>query len=235
MADTTKEIIAKNTVDIHGKQYLTVAGRVQLAHEEAKLSIDTECIDNKENFIVFKATVTTEKGVFTGWSMVDLRTATNIEKGSPLEVAETSAVGRALGFAGFGAVDSIASADEMVKAGVTPADAARSTAAILANAAAKRSQPITDSTQYTCEKCGEPADYKVGTSKTGNPYRGIFCSVDRDHVTWLKPGDPTPTPRVVTEANKQPEGLTEDDDRLAHGDEPSTEPTAEEINADIPF
>ncbi len=39
-----------------------------------------------------------------------------IEKASPYEVAETSAIGRALGFAGFGIADGIASADEMVKA-----------------------------------------------------------------------------------------------------------------------
>ena len=43
-----------------------------------------------------------------------------MEKTSPYEIAETSAIGRALGFAGYGSVDSIASADEMIKAGVKP-------------------------------------------------------------------------------------------------------------------
>ena len=35
-------------------------------------------------------------------------------------MAETSAVGRALGFAGYGIVEGIASADEVVKAAATP-------------------------------------------------------------------------------------------------------------------
>ncbi len=32
-----------------------------------------------------------------------------------LEVAETSAIGRALGFAGYGIVEGVASADELIK------------------------------------------------------------------------------------------------------------------------
>jgi hypothetical protein len=42
-----------------------------------------------------------------------MKKATSVEGQAPLEVAETSAVGRALGFAGFGSTDDIASADEM--------------------------------------------------------------------------------------------------------------------------
>lgn len=113
---STEEIIAQNTVDIHGKNYLTVAGRVQLAHKLEKLSINTEVIAANGQVVV-KATVTTDKGTFTGISAAN--PAKSIEKMSPYEVAETSAVGRALGFAGFGAIESIATADEMIKAGAT--------------------------------------------------------------------------------------------------------------------
>lgn len=107
---------SNQVVNIHGKSYLTVAGRVSMAHEanEKTLSITTELVD-AEN-VLFKATVVTPKGTFTGYSAVYSKGM--IEKQSPYEVAETSAVGRALGFAGYGAVDSIASADEMVKGGV---------------------------------------------------------------------------------------------------------------------
>lgn len=105
-----------NIVSIHGKDYLTVAGRVQLAHAEEQLSITTEIIPH-EKATIFKATVTTKKGVFTGYAAA--YGTGMIERQSPYEVAETSAVGRALGFAGFGAMESIASADEMVKAGTT--------------------------------------------------------------------------------------------------------------------
>jgi hypothetical protein len=106
------------TVGIHGKQYLTVAGRVQMAHDSGKfISIQTEVVTH-EPYILVKATVTVAGRIatqtFTGMSAANPGKA--IEKMSPYEVAETSAVGRALGFAGFGLVEGIATADEMVKA-----------------------------------------------------------------------------------------------------------------------
>ncbi len=101
-------------IKIHGKDYITVAGRVQLAHEASgKLSITTEVLPVPDQIVV-KATVVTEKGTFTGISAAN--PAKMIEKISPYEVAETSAVGRALGFAGFGMTDTIATADEIMKA-----------------------------------------------------------------------------------------------------------------------
>lgn len=100
-------------VNIHGKQYITVAERVAEAHKEKTLSITTEVLPNGGGIVV-KATVTTVKGTFTGISAAN--PDKTIEKLNPYEVAETSAVGRALGFAGYGIVEGIASADEMVKA-----------------------------------------------------------------------------------------------------------------------
>lgn len=107
------------TINIKGKQYVTVAERVKEAHEGKKISITTEVLQHSP--VVVKATVVTEKGTFTGHSFAN--TEKSIEKQSPYEVAETSAVGRALGFAGFGIVDSIASADEMKKSAIERNDA----------------------------------------------------------------------------------------------------------------
>lgn len=105
------------SINIHGKEYITVAERVKAIHEaEKSFSITTELLNNDP--VVVKATVITPKGTFTGTSYANFDKA--IEKQSPYEVAETSAVGRALGFAGYGLVDDIASADEMYKAGVKP-------------------------------------------------------------------------------------------------------------------
>lgn len=103
-------------VQIHGKDYMTVAGRVEVAHEanEKTLSITTELVSSDP--VLFKATVVTGKGTFTGYSAAYGDPKKPIEKQSPYEVAETSAVGRALGFAGYGLVEGIASADEMKKA-----------------------------------------------------------------------------------------------------------------------
>lgn len=122
------------TIDIHGKQYLPVSERVRMAHDSGKLvSISTEVLQH--NPIVIKAYVELREPVagrtttlalgpiystktFTGISSVASNSTKLIEKMSPYEVAETSAVGRALGFAGFGIEGGIASADEIAKASV---------------------------------------------------------------------------------------------------------------------
>jgi hypothetical protein len=113
MAATPTQSSTQNIVRIHGKDYMTVAGRLQMAHDAMKnISIITEVLPVQDQVVV-RATVTTPKGTFTGISAANPTKL--IEKQSPYEVAETSAVGRALGFAGFGALDNIATADEMVK------------------------------------------------------------------------------------------------------------------------
>ena len=101
------------TINIKGKEYTPVNERVLEALKEKKISITTEIIQHTPN-VVMRATVTTEKGVFTGTSWAN--PTKSIEKSSPYEVAETSAVGRALGFAGYGIISSIASSDEIIKA-----------------------------------------------------------------------------------------------------------------------
>ena len=98
------------SIKIHGKTYVTVAERVAAAHEAEGLeSITTEVLSMDP--VVVKATVVIDGKTFTGISAANPDKA--IEKQSPYEVAETSAVGRALGFAGFGIDESMASADEI--------------------------------------------------------------------------------------------------------------------------
>lgn len=101
------------TIKIHGKEYFTVAERVSKAHEaQDLLSVETEVLTHDP--VVVKATITTSHGTYSGISAANpMKT---IEKTSPYEVAETSAVGRALAFAGYAGTE-IASFDEMVKAG----------------------------------------------------------------------------------------------------------------------
>lgn len=103
------------TVNIHGKQYVTVAERIQMLHEtigeKKTISITTEVLEKDP--VVIKARVEIGENVYTGISAANPSKA--IEKQSPYEVAETSAIGRALGFAGFGIAEGIASADEIIK------------------------------------------------------------------------------------------------------------------------
>lgn len=102
-------------VEIHGKSYVTVPERLRSAHEryQGKLSITSE-FRVTDGIVICKATLVTADGTFNGTSAANPSKA--IEKQNPYEVAETSAVGRALGFAGFGIEESVASADEVFHA-----------------------------------------------------------------------------------------------------------------------
>lgn len=98
------------TVLIHGKEYITVAERITAAGKDL-IGVETEVLFNDP--VVIKATVITTKGKFSGISAANA--SKQIEKESPYEVAETSAVGRALAFAGYETTNGIASAEEMQK------------------------------------------------------------------------------------------------------------------------
>ena len=157
-------------VQIHGKEYMTVARRVELAHTDESLeSVETEVLSHDP--VVIRAKVVVKGKTYTGISSVDLNSPKLIEKQNPYEVAETSAVGRALGFAGYGVIEGIASADEVVQALVPQGE---------------RSENEGTEEQLVCEVCGKPATEKKGTSKTGKSYHGIFCTTeDRSHTRWL--------------------------------------------------
>lgn len=104
------------SVNIHGKEYITVAERLEMAKKDI-LEIQTEVLFQEP--VVIKAIVTLKDGrKATGISAANPQKT--IEKASPYEVAETSALGRALGFLGYGITNGIATADEMAK--VDPTD-----------------------------------------------------------------------------------------------------------------
>lgn len=105
-------------ISIKGKDYVLVSDRVIFFNENyPEGSITTELITQPESDrIVVKATVSPDgKRFFTGYSQATIGDG-YINKTSALENAETSSVGRALGFMGIGVIESIASADEMNKA-----------------------------------------------------------------------------------------------------------------------
>lgn len=111
----TKVDLKKHTTSFGGNPYVMVSGKVLLAHEDnaEALSIQTEVVHRDEDGLTVKATVTTRKGTFTGHATSYLKSGTPQERKTPLEVAETSAVGRALAFAGYATEHGIASAEEM--------------------------------------------------------------------------------------------------------------------------
>ena len=104
------------TINIKGKEYVPVVERVKEAHLQDKdISIVTEVIGEMPEYVTVKATVTFKGKLFTGHSSASK--TEGMMKAVALEVAETSAIGRALGFANIGLIDGIASADEMRKVG----------------------------------------------------------------------------------------------------------------------
>jgi hypothetical protein len=105
------------TINIKGKEYVPVVERVKEFHKlHPEGHISTEIIGDEVGRVVVKATVWLDDKVehtFTGHSQAVY--GTGMMGDVALEIAETSAIGRALGFANIGLLDGIASADEMRK------------------------------------------------------------------------------------------------------------------------
>ena len=105
-------------VDIHGKQYKTVAYRVTELRESRgpNWSIQTELIGENDKKVIMKATIIDSEDRIIGTGFAEeVRGSTNINKTSALENAETSAIGRALAACGFAGTE-YASADEVANA-----------------------------------------------------------------------------------------------------------------------
>ena len=102
------------TIKIHGKEYKTVAERVNEFHEDNKgkpRSIITELVSWDNGIVIMKATVVVKESTFTGHAYEN-EGSSQINKTSALENCETSAIGRALASAGY-AGSEFASANEV--------------------------------------------------------------------------------------------------------------------------
>lgn len=153
-------------IQIHGKSYNTVAERI-IAAGNHLVGVETEVLFTDP--VVIKATITITKDEpvavggksptykFTGISAANA--SKQIEKESPYEVAETSAVGRALAFAGYETTNGIASAEEMKKA--------------IAKEPDNKDNEFKNS---TCKDCGG----RIAISQGGKPYCTNRC--------WLPEG-----------------------------------------------
>lgn len=164
----------KKTGETTYTDYWTVAERLKLLREDdnSELFIETNLISEDENQVTIKASLVCKRGKFQG-SARSYKDAPLIEGQSPLEVAETSAVGRALGFAGYGSVESIASAEEVIAANKPLVEKANG-----AKPSEKKDNLFPE--PHYCKACGNPMKYRTGTSQKGVAWKGYFCS-DRKH------------------------------------------------------
>ena len=103
-------------MNIKGKDYAPVSERIRAFRAiYPNGGITTQIISQTETDVIVKATVYDERGevIATGHASEN-KNASNINRyGAMLENAETSAVGRALGFLGIGTKNGIATAEEV--------------------------------------------------------------------------------------------------------------------------
>lgn len=156
----TDKSLKDKAIDIKGKDYVMVKDRILYFNETyPNGKIETQLVSDGDKIVV-KAKVTPDceklERYFTGIS------ASNPNKGIeaqvPHEVAETSAVGRALAMMGIGVIDSVASVDEMRKTSIAQAP----------------KSPNNEFNNSKCQKCGAP----IAISAQGKPYCSAKC--------WLK-------------------------------------------------
>lgn len=109
------------TVKIKDKEYAEVSQRIKafrMCYPEG--SIRTYIISNENGVCVIRAEVMTDQGRVLGTGTAfEEQSANYINKVSYIENCETSAVGRALGMAGFGVDVAVASAEEVMNANQT--------------------------------------------------------------------------------------------------------------------
>jgi hypothetical protein len=105
------------TVNIRGKEYVDVAERVRLCNADQGFSMLCQERYQIEGRHFFSVTILVKDKQYIGDAEIKFGAPKNSPDGTnPVECAQTSALGRALGFAGYGTLESIASADEVLRA-----------------------------------------------------------------------------------------------------------------------
>ena len=106
-------------VKIHGKEYTTVAERIDAFRKDDRYegwSIETDIISNDIQDCIIKATIKDSDGKIVGTGLAhEVQGSTNINKTSHVENCETSAIGRALANIGKAGTE-YASANEVTDA-----------------------------------------------------------------------------------------------------------------------
>jgi len=105
------------TTNIKGKEYAEVNQRIKAFRMVYPAGfIRTVILSNADGVCVMQAEVGFGDTILGTGTAYEVKDATNINRTSYIENCETSAVGRALGMAGFGIDTSVASAEEVTNA-----------------------------------------------------------------------------------------------------------------------
>jgi hypothetical protein len=118
MATASERIInGIKTRVLHGKDYVEVAERVRIVHELKKKfeMIESGALQVADRWL-WRVVIKVDDLQYIGDAEIKLSAPKSTPDGTnPFECAETSALGRALAFAGLGTVESIASYDEIMR------------------------------------------------------------------------------------------------------------------------
>ena len=150
------------TTDIKGKDYAEVNQRIKAFRMVYPTGgLPTEIIKLEDGIVVMKCSVYDEEGnlLATG-TAYEKENSTFINKTSYIENCETSAVGRALGMAGFGIDTSVASADEVRNA-------------------------ITNQEEATIQTQEEAKKYIISFGKYKDKTLGEVVESDSKYCDWL--------------------------------------------------
>jgi len=105
------------SIDIKGKQYITVNERVkEFRRLHPQGQILTSILANADSQVMFKAEIVVDSVTVATGHAYEKEGSSFINKTSYIENCETSAIGRALGMYGIGIDTSLASADEVKNA-----------------------------------------------------------------------------------------------------------------------
>lgn len=108
---------AIRTINIRGKQYVDVAERVRLCHADEGFTMTDQRTYELAGRYFMSITIEVKGKRYIGDAEIKFDAPRHTPDGSnPVECCQTSALGRALGFAGYGSLESIASADEVLLA-----------------------------------------------------------------------------------------------------------------------
>jgi len=112
-----KENLKGNTIKIHSKEYADVAFRVGMLRKNLGLdaTIKSELLYHDDKKVIVRSEIWIDGKLISTGLAEELKSSSRINQLSSLEVAETSAVGRAAAFAGF-TNDNIASSNEVSNA-----------------------------------------------------------------------------------------------------------------------
>lgn len=112
-----KKNLKGNTIKIHSKEYADVAFRVGMLRKNLGLdaTIKTELLYHDEKKVIVRSEIWIDGKLISTGLAEELKSTSRINQLSSLEVAETSAVGRAAAFAGL-TNDNIASSNEVSNA-----------------------------------------------------------------------------------------------------------------------